>query len=364
MSLIRSSAGNSATLYHVGPMRCAVVLPDAETAERTVDRIVAALQPPILSDGIPINPAPAAGIYKFELGKTAPRDVFRRALSAADDARNCIDGIALYSQAHDERSARNFAILSEFGNALAAEDQLFLVYQPRFELTSRQMVGVEALLRWHHPTLGRVSPGEFIPLIEQTAKARPMTAWVAEIAMRQAWSWKRGGQSLKVSINASALNLEERDFATRLLRAAQDARLNPQDVELEFTESAVARDTDRVIEQLSELRSQGMSIAIDDFGTGYSNLSYIQQLPVSVLKIDQAFVRGLATSTKDRLLVRTMVAMAHDLGYRVVAEGIETQEVYDILQDWGCDEGQGYLMSKPVAAKDIRNWERVSQVVL
>ena len=106
-----------------------------------------------------------------------------------------------------------------------------------------------------------------------------------------------------------------------------------------------------------------MGIAIDDFGTGYSNLSYIQQLPVSVLKIDQGFVYRLTSSAKDRLLVRTMIAMAHDLGYRVVAEGIETQEAYDILQDWGCDEGQGYFMSKPVAAEDIRAWERTSQTV-
>ena len=255
MSLIRSSAGNSASLYHVGQMRCAVVLADAEMAEQIANRVFAALRPPILSDGIPINLAPAVGIYAFGPGEADPRDIFRRAVSAVDDARDTAGGIAFYSQAHDKRSARNFAILSEFGAALATEDQLALVYQPRFEMKSHQMVGVEALLRWRHPTLGQVSPGEFIPLIEQTAMARPMMAWVAERAMRQARIWKRKGRDLNVSINASALNLEERDFATRLLRAAQDARLDPHDVELEFTESAMARDTNRVIEQLSELRS-------------------------------------------------------------------------------------------------------------
>ena len=129
-------------------------------------------------------------------------------------------------------------------------------------------------------------------------------------------------------------------------------------MELEFTESAVVRDAARVVEQLHELRAHGMSIAIDDFGTGYSNLSYIQQLPISVLKIDQSFVRALTTSAKDRLLVRTMIAMAHDLGYRVVAEGIETQEAYNTLREWGCDEGQGYLMSKPVAASVISQWRQ------
>ena len=364
MSLVRSNAGNSATLYHVGPMRSAVLLIDADPVERITNSILDSLQAPILSDGIPINPAPAAGIYRFTPGEASPRDIFRRATGAVEDSRGTLGNIAHYSQVQDERSTRTFAILSEFGNALASDDQLSLVYQPRFDLKTHGMVGVEALLRWQHPTLGRVSPGEFIPLVEQTAMARHMTAWVADRAMRQAHAWKRTGKGLNVSINASALNLEERDFATRLLRAAQDARVDPRDVELEFTESAVARDTDRVIEQLSELRSQGMGIAIDDFGTGYSNLSYIQQLPVSVLKIDQAFVYRLTTSAKDRLLVRTMIAMAHDLGYRVVAEGIETQDAYDILQDWGCDEGQGYLMSKPVAAAELRAWARTPSETL
>jgi len=364
MSLVRSNAGNSATLYHVGPMRCAVLLMDADPVERIANRIVDSLQVPILSDAIPINPAPAAGIYRFTPGEASPRDIFRRATGAVEDSRETLCKIAHYSQVHDERSTRTFAILSEFGNALAADDQLSLVYQPRFDLKSHAMVGVEALLRWQHPTLGRVSPGEFIPLVEQTAMARHMTTWVAEHAMQQAHAWKRAGKDLNVSINASALNLEERDFATRLLRAAQDARLEPHQMELEFTESAVARDTKNVIEQLSELRSQGMGIAIDDFGTGYSNLSYIQQLPVSVLKIDQAFVYRLITSAKDRLLVRTMIAMAHDLGYRVVAEGIETQDAYDILQAWGCDEGQGYLMSKPVVAAEVRAWARTPSEAL
>ncbi len=357
MSLVQR-CGGGAPLYHVGPMRCAVVLEDAEARDRLAKRIVAALREPVTCDGVPVTPHPAIGVHAFRAGDAAPRDVFRRALNAVDDARAAADGrIAYYSPSRDQRSARSFALLAEFGGALASADQLSLVYQPRIGLSSGRMLGVEALLRWRHPVLGQVSPAEFVPLVEQTAMARPMTSWVVAAAMRQARAWKRDGLELCVSINVSALDLDEPDFAARLLHAADKFGIDPSGVELEFTESAVARNGGRVTEQLRELRSHGMGIAIDDFGTGYSNLSYIQQLPLSVLKIDQSFVRRLTESPKDRMLVRAMITMAHDLGYRVVAEGIETQDAFDLLRAWACDEGQGYLMSRPLAASAIDAWQ-------
>ena len=364
MSVVQGQAGNGARLYQVGTMRCAVLLDDGRTAEPVARRIIAALQEPICCEGVPITPQPAVGMHAFRPAAAAPRDVFRRALNAADDARLAESHLAGYSPAHDERSARSFAVLGSFGAALEDSRQLSLVYQPRVSLLSRAMLGVEALLRWRHPELGQVSPAEFVPLVEQTALARSMTDWVVATAMRQARVWKEDGLALVTSINASALNLEERDFAARLLRATETAELQPGDVELEFTESAMARNTRRVVEQLRELRDAGMGIAIDDFGTGYSNLSYIQTLPVSVLKIDQAFVRGLDGSVKDQLLVRTMITMGHDLGHRIVAEGIETQGAFDMLRDWGCEEGQGYLLSRPVAADTIGAWRAPSRVVV
>ncbi len=356
IAVVQAQAGNGARLYHVGPMRCAVLLEDARTAGRVARRIIAALGEPISCGSVPITPQPAVGMHAFLPAATAPRDVFRRALNAADDARLAESGLAGYSPAHDDRSARSFAVLGAFGPALEDSNQLSLLYQPRVSLPSGSMVGVEALLRWRHPELGQVSPGEFVPLVEQTALARPMTGWVVTAAMRQARRWKDAGLTLVTSINASALNLEERDFAVRLLRATEGAGLQPCDVELEFTESAVARNTDRVVAQLRALRDAGMGVAIDDFGTGYSNLSYIQTLPVSVLKIDQAFIRNLDGSLRDQLLVRTMITMGHDLGHRIVAEGIETQGALDMLRAWGCDEGQGYLLSRPVSAEAVGAW--------
>jgi EAL domain-containing protein (putative c-di-GMP-specific phosphodiesterase class I)/GGDEF domain-containing protein len=350
LSIIERGAGNSARAYHVGPLRCALLLDGADTGsgDWAVERVARALDAPILSDHVPVALDPVFGIYDLVPADVPPRDVLRRLVIALAQARTDGTSRARFDPLQEERSARRFRLLNDFAAALAAPDQLSLVFQPRYELLSGRRRGVEALLRWTHPSLGPVSPGEFVPLIEQTALARPLMDWVAHAALAQLRDWTAAGVDLCMSINASALNLDEADFAERLLATTTDLGVDPALVELEFTESAVARDGARVIEQMSRLRASGMRIAIDDFGTGYSNLAYLQQLPVSVLKIDQAFVRDLATSATDQTLVRAMIAMAHDLGYEVVAEGIETAEAYDLLRAWGCDEGQGYHMSRPV----------------
>lgn len=359
INIVRRSAGNSARLYHVDRTRCAVLVEDdLLNSHALADRIVNALHEPIACGGVPVTADPAIGIYDFIVGEVEPREAFKRMSNAGDDAPHTGTRHARYDPASAQRNARRFALLNDFGAALDEPGQLSLVYQPRIQLASGKRCGVEALIRWDHPKLGAVSPGEFVPLVEQTALVRSMTEWVVGAAIEQARVWSAAGMPLPVSINASAMNLDEDDFAVRLLGAASEAGIAHHLLELEFTESTIAHDPARVIAQLHELRSQGVEIAIDDFGTGYSNLSYLQQLPVSVLKIDQAFVRDMVTSGKDRLLVKTMIAMGHDLGYRVVAEGIETQAAYDMLGEWGCDEGQGYLMSKPVSAERIFNASR------
>ena len=304
---------------------------------------------------MPVRPDPVIGTYDFVAGDVRPRDVFRRLSNAGDDARQALRGRARYNPASDQRNSRSFALLNDFAGALDDASQLALAYQPRIDLRTGLRVGVEALLRWEHPELGSISPGEFVPLVEQTALAQPMTEWVIAAAVRQSLAWHRAGLILPISINASALNLDEHDFADRLLASAMTGGIEPRHLELEFTESAVARDPARVIDQLNALKEAGIAIAIDDFGTGYCNLAYLQQLPVSVLKIDQSFIRHLTQSPKDKMLVRTMIAMGHDLGYSVVAEGIETRETYELLAEWGCDEGQGYFMSRPVVASEILN---------
>jgi EAL domain-containing protein (putative c-di-GMP-specific phosphodiesterase class I)/GGDEF domain-containing protein len=358
MAIVQHRLGNSAKLYHVGPVRCVALLdPDApEDAAALVATLSVDLGEPIDCDGIPLLPHAAFGTCEFAAGAVSPRDVLRRLIAACDDARVSNVACATYSSAHDELHARNFALVNDFAAALRADAQLSLVYQPRIDIRSGRLVGAEALLRWQHPRLGAVMPGEFVPLLEQTALVRPMTEWVARTALAQAHIWHHDGLRLRTSINASALNLSEPDFAERLLRAIEVAGIDTSQFEVEFTESAVARDPKRVIEQLDELKRHGVAIAIDDFGTGYSNLGYIQHLPVSVLKIDRSFIVDLDRSPRARTLVSSMVGMAHDLGYTAVAEGIETQEAYDILVSLGCDEGQGHLISPPIAPRAFEAW--------
>lgn len=352
LRIVAAAAGNAARVYHVGALRCVLLLdPEAgmEAAE-VARRVTGALAAPVPCGNVPVTLDPVIGIYDFAPSDAGPRDVLRRLLVAAAQARDEGVACAPYLRDHEEQGHRRFRLLNEFSAALASHDQLSLVYQPRFELGTGRRLGVEALLRWTHPELGPVSPGEFIPLVERTAMARPLTAWVVAAALDQLREWTRAGLGLQMSVNVSAANLDEADFADRLLAAVRARGLDPRGVELEFTESAVARDARRVTEQLGRLHAAGVAIAIDDFGTGHSNVAYLQRLPVTTLKIDQSFVRNLAQAPTDRTLVRAMIGIGHDLGYRVVAEGIETAEAYEMLRGWGCDEGQGFLMSRPVAA--------------
>jgi EAL domain-containing protein (putative c-di-GMP-specific phosphodiesterase class I) len=219
------------------------------------------------------------------------------------------------------------------------------------------MTGAEALLRWAQPTLGPISPGEFIPLAEQTALIGPLTDWVLESALAAAESFHRAGRDLKISVNASPANLAETNFSDKLLALCAQHQLAPEAMEIEFTEGALAGSGEGIERQLVRLRAAGIEVAIDDFGTGFSNFSRLASMPVDVLKIDQSFIRTLVPG--DDFLVRHMLAMAKGMGFRVCAEGIETVASYDLLRTLGCDQGQGYFMARPMPAEALRDWRYV-----
>jgi len=359
LALVQQAVGPDVRVYHVAPACCVVLLdgPAAGLMDRA-RAIRAMLQQPIRCNDVPVMPDTAIGIHEFAVADATARDVLRRLFNATDDARATDRAVATYDPHHDLRQARSFALVHDFADALEMPGQLDLAYQPRIDLATGACIGAEALLRWTHPTLGPVSPGEFVPIVEQTALARPMTAWVLDAGLRQAGLWRAGGHDLRLSINASALNLDEGDFAARIAAALDRHGVPPGAIELEFTESALARDSGRMTRQLHELRRLGVGLAIDDFGIGYSSLSYLQRLPATVLKIDRSFMQAMPASDRDRTLVRTMITMAHDLGYRVVGEGIESRAVLDLLAEWGCDEGQGYFISHPLPAAGLAAWLR------
>jgi EAL domain-containing protein (putative c-di-GMP-specific phosphodiesterase class I)/GAF domain-containing protein len=355
---IRRAIGDGLRLYHVGVTRCVVVLDEASHRawEAITEDLRTGLQDTISCAGIPVSPDPVIGIYAFQTDAVAPRDVLRRLFNAADDARTSGRLIASYNEIRDQAHARSFTLLTDMRDALERRAEFTLVYQPVRDFASGQCSGAEALLRWRHPKLGDVLPTEFIAMVEETAVIRPLTEWVLNAAIDQIAQWQRVREVPRISINASARNLEEPDFADRVGTTLQKRGVSARSIQLEFTENALLEDNPRVMDQLRALKRMGVSIAIDDFGTGYSSLSYLHQFPANVIKIDKTFITALAVSEPDQKLVRAIISMAHDLGYRVVAEGIETREAYDMLAAWTCDEAQGFYIAYPLPPALMLDW--------
>jgi EAL domain-containing protein (putative c-di-GMP-specific phosphodiesterase class I)/GGDEF domain-containing protein len=355
---LKTAIGRETRLYHLGACRFLHLAPAGHEDDLLAEalRLRRALMALESARQVPVLVRPTLGIAPFRLGESTAEEVVRSAHGACLDARLAEQGAGHFSAALDERYQRRFTLLSDIADALEADDQLSLVYQPRVSLREGDCLGVEALLRWRHPTLGEVSPGEFIPLVENTPMVRPLTAWVVRRAIHQAADWRRRGLSLRVSINVSAANLEEPDFAGRLLGELARAGLPSEAIELELTESALLGQGRLAMAQLEALVAAGIPIAIDDFGTGYSSLSYLQEIPAAVVKIDRSFITGLGRQARAGTLVGAMIAMAHDLGYRVVAEGVEDAAARRCLARLGCDEIQGYLVARPMAPGDVEAW--------
>ena len=306
--------------------------------------------------GVSLVLRPAVGMSPFRLGSSSSRDVLRFPRSAAQDARDLDKSVAVYSDDQDEAHKRRFTLLTDMPAALQSDDQLHLVFQPRVDLRSHRCVGAEALLRWNHPVLGPVPPGEFIPVIEQTGLARPLTDRVIRSALAQIAVWKAQGRDLVVSVNVSAVNLDEEDFTSRLLSRLAEFHVDPASLELELTESALVSNGQRAIASLEALRAAGLRIAVDDFGTGYSSLSYLKRIPAHCVKIDRSFIQGMIAGSKDLQLVSSMINMLHGMGFTVVAEGVETAEAFGLLQLARCDEAQGYLLARPLAPVAFETW--------
>ncbi|MCC5880837.1 MAG: sensor domain-containing phosphodiesterase [Idiomarina sp.] len=306
----------------------------------------------VLNESTPVLHTPVVGIAPFELSDAVGADIIRTAHSASEDARQAGQDVVLYSQKLDAEHRRRFSILHDFRHALESQEQLYLHFQPRLNLSTNKCHSVEALLRWQHPQLGAISPAEFIPLVESTSLVRRLTDWVLHRCIDQIKYWHRQGCPLQVAMNISGNNLNEPGFAKRILLALQAADVDTRWLELELTESAIVSHSKLAMQQLNTLRDAGVSIAIDDFGTGYNTLTYLHDLPAHVVKIDRAFVRDLDRGTRNQAIVSAMVSMAQQLGYRVVAEGVENEPSCAYLRDIGCDEIQGFWYSKPVPADE------------
>ena len=353
---LRALIGPQRKAYHVGTTQLAVLAPDGLDEAAYIDLVASRAEELRKLGGNNGIGTTVIGVAPFTLGGVQPSNVLRIAQGAAQDARSSGKLFHVHSNEIDTAFQRSFMLLRDFEAALQGPSDFHLVYQPRIDLGSGRCVGAEALMRWTHPTLGPVAPGEFIPLIERTALAMPTTAWVLETAVAQLARWREAGMALTISVNISSANLREPDFANRVKRTLARHGVPSTSLELEVTETAVMSDAEQALAQLNELAAEGIRLAIDDFGTGYSSLSYLQRLPVQVVKIDRSFVTDLDTDPRQLSLVTMMVSLAKHLGCRVVAEGVETEAVLAQLRAAGCDEVQGYLFARPIPVCDFEPW--------
>jgi EAL domain-containing protein (putative c-di-GMP-specific phosphodiesterase class I) len=291
-----------------------------------------------------------------EHGKDAAT-LIRRAETAMYSARNASGGPVVWEPAYEVEGQRRLAVVMALREALAS-GAIGVGFQPKVDTLTRVVTGVEALARWTHPALGAISPSEFVPLAEASGLMGPLTSSVLRQALTTCKGWQRRGGRVGVAINVSAETILDPSFVTEVAAILTSVAIEPDLLTLELTEGVVVNDPALAAERLGELRALGVKISVDDFGTGYSSLTYLKGLPVDEVKIDKAFVDGIVHDLADGAVVRAVVDIAHTLGLRVVAEGVEQEEQHLMLARFGVDEVQGYLHARPMAALDVAQWLR------
>jgi diguanylate cyclase (GGDEF)-like protein len=351
------------TVARLGGDEFCVLLPRVDglsDAFEVAQRIIAALGEPLEIDGMVLGIEASCGIAM------APDDgdnadlLLQRADVAMYVAKGSNVNVVAYTDELNVNTPGRLTLLGDLRTAIA-EDQLLLHYQPKANLETGATQGVEALVRWQHPTLGLLPPGEFIPVAEHTGLIKPLTTWVLTTALSQCRKWldethTRGWPELSMAINVSTRSLLDDGFPDEVEAALDRWDIPAHLLELEITESAIMTDPLRARRLLTELAELGVRIAIDDFGTGYSSLAYLKDLPVNQLKIDQSFVQHMHEDLNDAIIVRSVVDLGHNLGLQIVAEGVEDRATWDQLAQLGCDDAQGYFLAKPMAPGALMSW--------
>ncbi|HXT21068.1 MAG TPA: EAL domain-containing protein, partial [Thermoanaerobaculia bacterium] len=352
--LERAASERGLVVARLGGDEFAVLLPAlaVRQTEQAVAELRELLAAALETEELRVELGASIGIALFPDHGADPASLLRQAEVAMYVAKEKKLGIAFYDASQDRHSVQRLTLMGELRQAIEA-DALHLCYQPKIELKSGAPVEAEALVRWRHPRLGEVPPGEFVPLAEQTGAIRPLTRWVLQRALADAAAWHKSGVPIGVAVNLSALDLHDRELPRRLARQLGAAALPASRLVLEVTESSVMADPETARQVLAEVVALGVTASIDDFGTGYSSLAQLRRLPVQELKVDRSFVIEMERSPEVALIVRATIEMAHSLGLRVVAEGVETGSVAARLREMGCDLGQGNWFGEPVEAAEL-----------
>lgn len=328
---------------------------DSDSAVGVADRVQHLLLRPLQVGGHDFNLECRMGIASYPEDGNAPEELLRRATIAMQDVAGSGGYLQVYQRGRDADQQRQIQLIRDLRHA-PERAELQLHYQPKLDLASGVVRQAEALLRWQHPQLGMVSPGEFIPLAERTGSIQLLTAWVIEESVRQLAQWSEAGLWVQLSLNISTDDLIDPQLPARVSRLLTAYQVPAEQLIFEITESGVMLNPEVALQVLQGLRACGISLSVDDFGTGYSSLAQLKRMPVQELKIDQSFIRDLDDDSEDSVIVRSTIEMSHSLGLKVVAEGVEYERSLHLLKRWQCDAVQGYLISRPLPAQAFATW--------
>jgi diguanylate cyclase (GGDEF)-like protein len=348
-------------LVRLGADEFAVLVREADVhrAAEVATRLLAVLETPFTLEGVALHIDASIGIAVYPDHAADGAGLLQRADIAMYQAKEARTGWHLYDAEPTEYGRGRLQLIEDLRAALTT-DQLVLHYQPKVDASSRQVVGVEALVRWQHPTQGLLYPDTFLPVAEQTRLMRSLASVVLQMALEQAAVWRNAGRDLSVAVNLSVANLLDAHLPLEVARLLTSFHLPPSALELEITESTLMIDPVRSKEVLEALRGLGVRLAVDDYGTGYSSLAYLRELAVDELKLDKSFVIPMLENPDAAAIVRSTVDLAHALGLRMVAEGVESEQHLEELARLGCDVAQGYHISRPVPAAQLDEWLRTA----
>jgi diguanylate cyclase (GGDEF)-like protein/PAS domain S-box-containing protein len=346
------------TVARLGGDEFAVLIPtvrDSSDALRMARRLLKAFQTPFVVGGRRLEVGLSVGIVLAPEHGSDASTLLRRADAAMYAAKKTGTGCSIYFPIQEEQTAEELALGGELREAIE-RNELMVFYQPKIDLRTGLVTRVEALSRWRHPKRGLLVPDDFIPLAERTGLIKPLTDWVLETSLRQCARWKHTGYPLSIAVNLSSKSLQEHFLPQTVSDLLDKWSVRPEDLKLEITESSIIGDTSHALAILSLLQTLGVTLSLDDFGTGYSSLMHLRHLPVDEIKIDKSFVMGMATNGSDAAIVRATIDLGHNLGRKVVAEGVADPATCAVLADLGCDLAQGFCFTPPLPPPGVEQW--------
>ena len=355
---LQRAVGASDTVARLGGDEFGILLPRVPNGagRHAAEQVLKVLSAPVVLEGLDIDLQASVGVALFpEHGQDVDSLVQKADVAMYEAKAAAGSDYKVYMPERDPHSTERLELTGELRRAIK-EGELVLHYQPKIDLQSRKVLGVEALVRWRHPKRGLLSPEIFLPLAERSGLMKDLTAQVLQMALRQARTWQGTGVELTMAVNVAAADLLDLRFPDEVESLLTQKGLAASSLELEITESTILADPQRAQAVLTRLHAMGVRLAVDDFGTGYSSLIYLKELPVDAVKIDRSFVRDMATKSDDEVIVRAIIDLARNLNLQVVAEGVEDEATWNRLGALGCDLAQGYYLSPPLAEKELILW--------